>query len=218
VRPIFLRATLILLLAAGTIGAFAWQGAVDPRRIGDLVGSSASAPALYILLSIASAVFFVPRTIFAAAAGLLFGFWWGVLWATIGSTGGAILGFLLARYLGKGLADKAKWPLVAPAVRAAEHGGWRTIALIRLIPFLPNGLVNYGLGITRVGLPSYTIGSLLGMLPMTIVCAELGAGGNLALNGGSWVGPTVAALALLVLTMVLPRIPLLRRSLRFGAE
>jgi hypothetical protein len=53
---------------------------------------------------------------------------------------------------------------------------------------------------------------------MTFVWAEIGASGNTALSGGSWIMPTLLALALLAISLVLPRLGFVRRSLRLGAE
>jgi uncharacterized membrane protein YdjX (TVP38/TMEM64 family) len=160
----------------------------------------------------------VPRTILAAAAGLLFGLWWGLLWATLGSVAGSVAGFLFARYVSAGLVDEARWPRFAPLLHAAERGGWRTVALIRLIPVLPNTPVNFALGVTSVSLANYTVGTALGQFPMTYVWTQVGASGNYALSGHQWIMPTLLSLALLAISMILPRLPIVRRSLRLRME
>lgn len=217
-----LRIALVVIVAAGVIAALAWLRTAHPelrmQTIKDLIGTSAWAPLLFVLVSIVASLAFVPRTILAAAAGLLFGLWWGLLWAVVGSITGSVAGFLLARYVSVGLVDEARWPRFAPLLRAAERGGWRTVALIRLIPIVPNTPVNYAFGVTRISLTSYTIGSALGQLPMSYVWTQLGASGNYALSGGQWLVPTALSLALLAISMILPRLPIVRRSLRIGVE
>lgn len=216
------RILLAVVVAAGIIVAFAWLRAVDHdlriQTIQGLIGTSPWAPVIFILVSVVASFVFVPRTVFAAAAGFLFGLWMGLLWATIGSIAGSVACFLLARYLSVGIVDEAKWPRFAPILRAAERGGWRTVALIRLIPILPNTPVNYAFGVTRLSLASYTIGSALGQLPMTYVWTQLGTTGNYALSGGQWLMPTLLSLVLLAVSIILPRLPIVRRSLRLGAE
>jgi uncharacterized membrane protein YdjX (TVP38/TMEM64 family) len=217
-----LRIALVVVLAAGIVASLAWLRTAHPelrmQTLKDLIGTSAWAPVLFILVSIVASLAFVPRTILAAAAGLLFGLWWGLLWAVIGSITGSVAGFLLARYLSVGLVDESRWPRFAPLLRAAERGGWRTVAVIRLIPVLPNTPVNYAFGVTGLSLSSYTIGTAVGQLPMTYVWTQLGTSGNYALSGGQWVMPTLLSLALLVVSMILPRLPVVRRSLRHGVE
>jgi uncharacterized membrane protein YdjX (TVP38/TMEM64 family) len=78
--------------------------------------------------------------------------------------------------------------------------------------------VNFALGITRVELGSYILGSFLGMVPATIVYAQVGASGQAALTGGHWVVPTLVALAFLAASFFLPRLGFIRRSLRLGAD
>src|SRR5258708_39771818 len=165
-----------------------------------------------------SSVVFVPRTILVVAGGLLFGLWWGLLWSTLGSTLGSILGFVLARYVNAGLVDEATLPRLAPVLRAAERGGWRIVAFLRLVPILPNTPVNYALALTRVSLPAYAFGTLVGQMPTTFVWCEVGASGNTALSGGSWLIPTLLALALLAVSLGLPGLAFLRRWARLRAH
>jgi uncharacterized membrane protein YdjX (TVP38/TMEM64 family) len=225
VRPLsVVRILLVLLVAAGAIAAFA-AGAFQPQTVRayatalrEHVVGEPLAPAIFVLVMTISSVVFVPRTILVAAGGLLFGLWWGLLWGTIGSTLGSLVSFLLARYVNAGLVDEASLPRLAPVLRAAERGGWRIVAFLRLVPVLPNTPVNYALGLTRISFSGYAFGSLVGMVPMTFVSAELGAGGNAALQGGNWIMPTLLALALLAFSLILPRIGFFRRSLGIGAE
>jgi uncharacterized membrane protein YdjX (TVP38/TMEM64 family) len=225
VRPLsVLRILLVLLVAAGAIAAFG-AGAFQPQIVRayasgwrDHIVGEPLAPAIFIVVMTVSSVIFVPRTILVAAGGLLFGLWWGLLWGTIGSTLGSLVSFLLARYVNAGLVDETSLPRLAPVLKAAERGGWRIVAFLRLVPILPNTPVNYALGLTRISFAGYAFGSLVGMVPMTFVSAELGASGNAALSNGNWIMPTLLALALLAFSLILPRLGFVRRSLGIGAE
>src|SRR5204862_6468407 len=115
---------------------------------------------------------FVPRTLLALGAGLVFGMWWGALWAALGSLSGAIDGFLVARYLGGGLAERAGWRRAAGLLQRAEGGGWRTVAIPRLVPIIPHRLTNFALGITGVRLGGHAVCSFLGRLPLTLVYSD----------------------------------------------
>lgn len=224
-RPLsVLRILLVLLVAAGAIAAFG-AGAFQPQIVRayasgwrDHIVGEPLAPAIFIVVMTVSSVIFVPRTILVAAGGLLFGLWWGLLWGTIGSTLGSLVSFLLARYVNAGLVDETSLPRLAPVLKAAERGGWRIVAFLRLVPILPNTPVNYALGLTRISFAGYAFGSLVGMVPMTFVSAELGASGNAALSNGNWIMPTLLALALLAFSLILPRLGFVRRSLGIGAE
>jgi len=145
----------------------------------------------------------------ALGAGLVFGMWWGALWAALGSLSGAIAGFLVARYLGGGLAERAGWRRAAGLLQRAQGGGWRMVAILRLVPIIPHSLTNFALGLTGVRLGAYAMGSLLGQLPLTIAYADLGAaGGRALLAGGDWpqavLWPTVIGLTALALSLAFP--------------
>jgi uncharacterized membrane protein YdjX (TVP38/TMEM64 family) len=211
------RISLLLLVAAGMVAAVLFRDSFQPLAVKAHISEYAFAPVIFIVALVAASLVFVPRTLLAAAGGLLFGPWWGLLWTMLGSTMGAVLGFLLARYVNAGLVDASTMPRLAPALKAAERGGWRIVALMRLLP-LPHTPVNYALGLTRLKLGSYTIGSALGMIPASIIYTELGASGDAAMSGRAWVAPTAAALALLGLSALLPRLAFVRRSLRLGTD
>jgi uncharacterized membrane protein YdjX (TVP38/TMEM64 family) len=78
---------------------------------------------------------------------------------------------------------------------------------------MPHGVVNYALGLTRLPLGTYALGSLLGQLPMTIAYVDLGvAGERLTFDGASWIEPTLIGLAALSLSLLIPAIARRRAS------
>jgi uncharacterized membrane protein YdjX (TVP38/TMEM64 family) len=91
------------------------------------------------------------------------------------------------------------------------------VALVRLVPIIPHSLSNYALGLSRVRLGAYALGSLVGQLPLTIAYADLGAAGERALFGGANWGhaalwPSLIGLTALALSLAIP--VLARRRLR----
>lgn len=200
------RLILLALLAAGMAGAWYWRASLDPVAIGNVITRyPAVTPLVFLGLHVIASLLFVPRTLFATAAGLVFGIVWGTLWAALGSVLGAIAGFWIARYIDPGLVDldqRARIPLILDRI---QRGGWRAVALVRLIPVIPHSLVNYALGLTPMRLAPYAFGSLVGQLPMTIACVDLGAAGEeLALGRTGWLTPTVIGAAALGLTLLIP--------------
>jgi len=217
------RLVVIALLAAGIVAAWRWRSFFDPLALTGLIGGNPMAPLAFLALHVVASLFFVPRTLLALGAGLVFGMWWGILWAALGSLAGAVAGFLTARYLGSGLIDRANLAKstgpsrLAALMKRAEHGGWRMVAVLRLVPIIPHSLTNYALGLTGVRLGAYAVGSLLGQLPLTIAYADLGAaGGQVLLGAADWrhqvLWPSLIGLAALVLSLVIPLVA--RRRLR----
>jgi uncharacterized membrane protein YdjX (TVP38/TMEM64 family) len=198
------RLALLGLLAVGAASIWRWRAVLDPMTITEAIDRYPAAPFGFLIVHIAASLLFVPRTLMAIVAGLLFGMGWGIVWAATGSVAGAMAGFLVARYINAGLIDVAR---LGPVVAQVESGGWRAVAVLRLIPVLPHSLVNYALGLTRLPLATYAFGSLLGQLPMTIAYVDLGtAGGRLMLGGASWIEPTLIGLAALSLSLLIPAI------------
>jgi uncharacterized membrane protein YdjX (TVP38/TMEM64 family) len=213
-RPRANAARLIALgfVAAGIVAAWRWRGWFDPTALSGFIDRNPAAPAAFVALHIVASLVFVPRTLMAVVAGLVFGAWWGVLWAALGSVLGAVAGFLLARYIHSGLLDPKIIARIGSLLARAERGGWRMVAVLRLVPIIPHSLTNYALGLTRLKLGAYAFGSLLGQLPLTIAYVDLGAAGGRALLGAAdWLLPSAVGASALALSLL---IPLLARRFR----
>jgi uncharacterized membrane protein YdjX (TVP38/TMEM64 family) len=203
------RLALLALLAAGIAAAWRWHGLFEPLALTAAVARHPAAPLGFLALHVAASLFFVPRTLLAVAAGLLFGMWWGLLWAMLGSLVGAVCGFAVARYLYAEFAARANPTRLTVLLDRAERGGWRMVAVLRLVPIMPHSLTNYALGLTHIRLGPYAIGSLLGQLPLTIAYVELGAAGERAMLGAAdWrhqvLWPSVIGLSALALSVLIP--------------
>ncbi len=199
------RLALLVLLAAGIVLVWRWRGALDPRALGAAIAAYPAAPLVFLGVHVAASLVFVPRAVLAVVAGLLFGMTWGILWAAAGSVLGAVAGFCVARYLNAGMVDLEGYARIRPLLERVRRGGWRAVALLRLIPIVPHSFANYGLALTPLPLGSYAFGSLVGQLPMTIACVDLGAAGErLALGRAGWVAPTLIGAAALGLSLLIP--------------
>lgn len=202
------RVLLVLALAGGGAAWWAWHGTFGIETLQDMLRHHPAAPILFLLVHILASLLFFPRSVMAMLAGLVFGVWWGGVLAAAGSVIGASTGFLIARYVGGGFVPAAdetvRW---GEALRRIERGGWRAVAMLRLIPVLPHSGVNYALGLTRLRLGAYAFGSLLGQLPMTVAFVQFGAAGDHAIAGKpGWIVPTVAGAVLLLLASALPKV------------
>jgi uncharacterized membrane protein YdjX (TVP38/TMEM64 family) len=201
------RLLLLGLLLIGAAIAWHWRASLHPAELSATIGRYPSAPLVFLAVHIAGSLLFVPRTVMAIAAGLLFGIGWGIVWAAIGSVAGAAVGFLVARYLNSGLIDLYRSHAIRPILEQVERGGWRAVAGLRLIPVLPHSLANYGLGLTGLPLGGYAFGSLVGQLPMTVAYVEFGAAGERVMRGAAgWLAPTLIGLGALALSLAIPAV------------
>lgn len=203
------RLAVLALLAAGIVAAWRWRHLFDPLALAALIDRNPVAPLVFLALHIAGSLFFVPRTLLALGAGMAFGMWWGIVWAALGSLAGAVAGFLAARYIHAGFVGRADPARLTALLQRAERGGWCMVAVVRLVPVIPHSLTNYALGLTRVRLGAYAVGSLLGQLPLTIAYADFGAaGGQAFLGAAGWrhqvLWPSLIGLAALALSLLIP--------------
>lgn len=199
------RLIALFLVAIGAVAAWYWRAVLDPIEIARAIAEYPAAPLGFVAVHIAASLLFVPRTLLAIAGGMMFGIGWGIFWAELGSVGGAIAGFLLARYVTSGFIDRAGGTRVGAVLDRVERGGWRAVALLRLMPPLPHSVANYGLALTRLPLGAYAFGSLVGQLPMTIAYVEFGAAGERWLfSGTGWMEPTLIGFGVLSLSLLIP--------------
>jgi uncharacterized membrane protein YdjX (TVP38/TMEM64 family) len=205
--PAWLRVLILVVIAAGIIAATVLEVAGDTRDVGRFIEEFGPfVPLAYVAVHTLASLFFVPRSAMAFVAGILFGFWEAVMWATVGSMTGAITGFLLARYVNAGLIVPEEMKRFGPLLQRAEAGGWRAVAIIRLLPLLPHALTNYTLGLTRLGLFEYSFGSFVGILPEAYIFVQLALSGRRALESGEWIEPVLWGLAFIVLSFLVPKI------------
>ena len=169
------------------------------------------APLLFILLHVVVSLTFIPRSIVAVAAGVIWGVWWGSLIASLGGLAGASAGFLIARYLNDGLIKPSHMPGFGRLLERLEQGGWRAVTLLRLVPVMPHTPVNYAFGLTNIGFLPYCVGTIFGSLPTTVFYADLGAVGETTMtNHGQWYVPAAVGIVAIAASFLLPRLPGLR--------
>jgi uncharacterized membrane protein YdjX (TVP38/TMEM64 family) len=161
-----LGAVGVLFVLAISLDAASW---LDAAR--DWIGSlGAWGPAAYVGLYIVATVLMVPGTALTVVGGALFGAVWGVIYASIGATIGAAVAFVVARHVA---AEQVRaWVQRRPAFKkldamSGRYGRW-VVAITRLVPLFPFNVLNYALGLTRVGFWTYVVLTWLCILPGTI--------------------------------------------------
>ena len=103
-----------------------------------------------------------------------------------------------------------------------DKGGWEFVAFVRLVPVIPFNLLNYALGLTRIGLVPYVLASFVFMAPAAAVYVYAGWAGGEAIAGEGTLSQTLVrvlvALTALGMLAVLPQLAVRfaksRRTLR----
>lgn len=185
-------------------------------------GAGALGVLVYAIAFTIAAVCLVPGSILTVGAGMAYGLVGGILIASPASAIAATAAFVVARTVARRRVARwaAKDPRVAALDAAIGAHGLKLVILIRLSPLFPFNLLNYALGLTRVRLRDYALGSFIGMLPVTLLYVYVGSlAGQLAslARGTATGGPlgyAVSALGLaatIAVTVVVTR--LARRAL-----
>jgi uncharacterized membrane protein YdjX (TVP38/TMEM64 family) len=139
-------------------------------------GLGAIAPLLFILTYIVVTVAFLPASVVTLGAGFVFGVVKGSILVFIGAMLGATAAFLIGRFVARDwIANKVAGNRFFSALdNAIAQEGLNLIFLIRLSPAFPFNLLNYALGLTKISLSDYVLGTT-GIIPGTIMYVYLGS-------------------------------------------
>jgi uncharacterized membrane protein YdjX (TVP38/TMEM64 family) len=127
---------------------------------------------LSLLASILIALAGVLPSFFVTAANILFfGFWPGTLISFLGEALGAVAAFILYRKGLKKTIDQQlkRFPKAMKLVEAENREAFFLILSLRLIPFVPSGLVTFAAAVGRVSLLTFIISSSLGKAPALLL-------------------------------------------------
>ncbi|HYA37454.1 MAG TPA: VTT domain-containing protein [Candidatus Methylomirabilis sp.] len=210
------RIALFVALAAAIILAYAYRNLLNVTALESWVKSAgALGPLLYMAAYAIATVLFLPGSAITLAGGALFGPVWGTLYSLTGATVGATVAFLIARYLASDWVHRKAGGWTKQLIEGVEQEGWRFIAFVRLVPLFPFNLLNYALGLTRIGLLAYVVGSYVFMFPGALAYTYLGYAGREAVAGGE--GVIQKGLLALTLVSVVVFLPSLVKRLRGAA-
>jgi len=162
-----------LVTAALTLPIDDWLLAL----VGWVRAVGAAGVAVYAAVYVTATLLLLPGSALTAGAGFAYGPLWGALLVSPVSVLAATLAFVLGRTVARDWVARrvSRAPRFAAVDEAIGHSGFKIVLLLRLSPLFPFNLLNYGLGLTRVRLRDYVLGSFLGMLPGTALYVYLGS-------------------------------------------
>ena len=151
----------------------------------------------------------IPRLIFCAIAGAVFGFWQGLVWCQLATLAGYYLSFLFIRWGGRDYVHR-RWPQVEKLKTHLGAGSAWKVILMRQMP-VTGIITNAILALSPVRHRDFLIGSLLGFLPQAIPVTLLG-------SSASHNESRLLQLAILGLTLLIFPVSLLFRRFARRAE
>lgn len=207
-RRVVSRVVLFAAVTAAVVVAYLYRGQINAAALEAWVtNAGALGPLLFIALYAAATVLFLPGSLLTLAGGALFGPVWGTLYNLAGATLGAMLAFLVARYLARDWVRQRASGFLKKLLDGVDAEGWKFVAFVRLVPLFPFILLNYALGLTRIGLVAYVAASFVFMFPGALAFTYLGYAGREAIAGGEGlIQKGLLALALLAMVAFLPRL------------
>lgn len=141
----------------------------------------------------------IPGTAVGVVGGYIFGAWMGFILNLLGIALGSLIAFWLARKFGKPLVDRFVGPRTANFLeRVANRNGIRGLALIFLLPFLPDDALCFMAGLTAIRTRTFVLIVLFGRSPGAFV-ASLTGSGLVDLPLWAWTLIGLMAIALVVL-------------------
>ena len=175
----WLMLSLLLVLCAATayFGPGLWALARDEQALeGFIAGLGWFGPLVLVAVNVAQILVApVPGYLVQAAAGYLYGTWWGGIWGSIGLLLGAMAAMGLARYFGR--------PLVLRLTgeerlqRWEQHTHSTNTAIWFFILLAPSGDIPYFMaGLAQVSFMKIFLLTLLIRVPTVFVVASAGAG------------------------------------------
>ncbi|MEM7532691.1 MAG: VTT domain-containing protein [Chloroflexota bacterium] len=189
-RWLLVGITLILIA-----GFFWWSSlnGVTPlvmvNRLIDFLRYNPYSPLLFIIVYVARPLILFPASLLTIAAGVLFGAVGGTVYTLIGSNLSALLAYIIGRQLRdtQTLPDDAHYhepasssqqnrsqQVIAPYIARMQSNPFTTILTMHCL-MMPYDLVNYGAGTLGIHWRSFTLATLLGSVPGTIVFVLAGA-------------------------------------------
>ena len=137
------------------------------ERLQDGKNAVTVAVSFFLAYSALTAIGF-PALPFTVAGGAIFGHVRGTLLSWAAATVGTMLGYLLARGIGR---ETARRWIAKRKVGAAltQSTSFLTLMRLRLVPVIPLSVVNFAAGLARTRFGVYVVATAIGILPATIV-------------------------------------------------
>jgi uncharacterized membrane protein YdjX (TVP38/TMEM64 family) len=118
----------------------------------------------------------IPGNVSGVVGGWLFG-WWGYLLTMLGATIGFMTVLWLSRKFGRPLLEKLfKKDQIAKFDKIARKGGAPALFVVFLIPVLPDDLMSYVAGLTKLPLKTLLAIGIVGRAPSYLMWNLLGMG------------------------------------------
>jgi uncharacterized membrane protein YdjX (TVP38/TMEM64 family) len=146
---------------------------------------AALAALLYVLAYALVVAFSLPVAVLVTrVGGFLLGVWVGAVLSVIGATVGSVAVFLAARTAFYDLFHARAGAALARLEEGFRRDSFSYLLFLRLVPVFPFWLVNIVPALLGMTLASYTLATVIGIIPGAIVYSSVGAGLGMVIDRG----------------------------------
>ena len=178
---------LIGLLALGTclksMGIFEHMSSIDEFKT-YIEGFGQKSYIVFFIIQLLSIIIApIPSNISAAAGAMVFGMWQSFFMTMLAIVLGSIIVFIMTRKFGKKFVDKFVKKDIYERYEnvVSSPKGERAIALMLLLPFFPDDMINFLVGLSNISFKRYVI-ILIITRPWGILFASFVAVANINVN------------------------------------
>jgi len=169
----------IIIVALILLSSFFYAKYVNSKEVINIIQNSRhSAPIIYIAFVAGQVLLFpIPGQFAGIIGGYFFGYILGTLYSIIGLTIGSYLAFYLSRKFGKPLVEKIdKKKKIKSLENLIKNKEEYVLFLVLLLPFMPDDLISFVAGLTKMKTINFIFITIIGRLPGFLFLNLVGAG------------------------------------------
>lgn len=167
----------VVTVLAGAYLAGVFDQVSDPQRLRALLAESGAwGPVVFVGLFAVLEGLGAPGILFILTAALVWPFWQAFLLSLAGAVGAGVVGFVVARCLGRDVLERHLPARVRRYDDQLAARGFQTVVVVRLLFFIAPW-AHWMLGLSRVRFLPFLGGTLLGLIPGMLAATYAGREG-----------------------------------------
>lgn len=150
---------------------------INPDKLAEMFGNIQDNPAAgitAIAVYVGLSLVMVPTAALTAGVAMTFGPTYGFVISLAAAMTSAVIGFMLGRLVKPELLGMMMGSAIERVRQHTENSSIASITFLRILPIAPFSAVNIALGLVKVPVISFFVGTLLGFLPGTIILTFMG--------------------------------------------
>lgn len=165
----------VLVLALSLAAGWHWTPLGEWVDIAEIFHRASRLRGSWLAPVIVSAVYILgglivfPVTLIIIATGVAFGAFYGFIYAVLGAELSACVTYAIGYFLGHGMIRRLSRRWTARVSRRLARQDLLAIFTLRIIPAAPFTVINLIAGASHINFGSYALGTLLGIMPGTLV-------------------------------------------------